>query len=84
MDEEGYLYFTTNKLPFILNDKLDWEQDESHFRVIRVFVNDKGYLAPWPSLSRSHIVFATYKIASAWIRSKVLKNHLFSSWNVRL
>ena len=46
MDEEGYLYFTTNKLPFILNDKLDWEQDESHFRVIRVFVNDKGYLAP--------------------------------------
>ena len=46
LDEEGYLYFTTNKLPFILNDKLDWEQDESHFRVIRVFVNDKGYLAP--------------------------------------
>ena len=46
MDEEGYLYFTTNKLPFVLNDKLDWEQDESHFRVIRVFVNDKGYLAP--------------------------------------
>ena len=46
MDEEGYLHFTTNKLPFILNDKLDWEQDESHFRVIRVFVNDKGYLAP--------------------------------------
>ena len=46
MDEEGYLYFTTNKLPFILNDKLDWEQDESHFRVIRVFVNDKGYLVP--------------------------------------
>ena len=46
MDEEGYLYFTTNKLPFVLNDKLDWEQDESHFRVIRVFVNDKGYLVP--------------------------------------
>ena len=46
MDGEGYLYFTTNKLPFILNDKLDWEQDESHFRVIRVFVNDKGYLVP--------------------------------------
>lgn len=45
--KEGYLYFTTNKLPFILNGKLDWdEQDESHFRVIRVFVNDKGYLVP--------------------------------------
>ena len=44
--ENGFLYATTNKLPFALNDMLDWNNEESHFRVIRLFIDDKGYLEP--------------------------------------
>ena len=44
--ENGFLYATTNKLPFALNDLLNWDNEESHFRVIRLFIDDKGYLEP--------------------------------------
>ena len=44
--ENGYLYATTNKLPFVLNDKLDWDAAEDNFRIVRVLVDDKGYLTP--------------------------------------
>jgi hypothetical protein len=44
MDQDGYLYATTNKLPFIFNNKLDWEEDGPHFRIVRLKTPDKSFL----------------------------------------
>ena len=46
MDEEGNLWATTNKLPFIVQGKLDWTSPASNFRLIKILTDDKTYLLP--------------------------------------
>ncbi len=45
-DQDGNLWVTSNKLVFILNQKLDWSLPDSNFRLLKMNVDDKGYLMP--------------------------------------
>ena len=46
LDVDGNLWATTNKLPFFLQDKYDWESPASNFRLVKFQTGDKSYLVP--------------------------------------
>jgi len=37
------LLATTNKLPFVSGQLVDFEGDEPHFRIVRLFVDERAY-----------------------------------------
>jgi len=44
LDEEGWLWFVSNRLHLFMADQMNFTSDESNMRVWRVFVNETSYL----------------------------------------
>jgi len=53
-DNKGALFFTTNKLHHFFANELDYNGNQANFRVVKVSVGAKSYLAAQPSARLGH------------------------------